>query len=248
MKDIYLVQAGESCGPFDDGDIKEGVASGEFKPRDLAWRPGLTAWVPLHSLEKNRTTLTTTFATEPPAIPSWPIREKNKLFNLTIGLCGLLFVLAMTPYWSCSKNSNNGNSQVAGVVPIAINASTDPVSQTPSSPGKGERLEPVFFKQDSAVLDDLGREVLNRTVTLLQGDNYREFQSITLIGFASSEGEIGQNDGLSMARAESVKAHLLEQGIPKNKVVVVPLGQANKGAEADPNPKMNRRVEISVVR
>jgi len=212
------------------------VASGKFRPRDLAWRPGLTTWVPLHSLEKNRTTLSTTFATEPPPIPPWPVREKNKLFGLSFALCAFLFLLGALLY-------PRGSGENAPPPPPIL-----PTNSIPYAPSKGERLEAVFFEQDSAVLDESGREVLERITVLLQGENYREFQSITLIGFASSEGEIGHNEGLSMARADSVKTHLMERGIPEAKIIVVPLGQANKGAEVDPNPKMNRRVEISVVR
>lgn len=248
MKDIYLVQAGEARGPFDDGEIKEGVASGKLKPKDLAWRPGLAAWVPLHNLEKNRTTLSTTFATEPPPIPPWPVREKNKLFGLSLGLCGLLFLVGLAFYSPSSPalpEAQNKPAETAGFRPSSGNPEVSPAAATPT---KGERLEAVFFEQDSAVLDDSGREVLERVTVLLQGENYREFRSITLIGFASSEGEIGHNEGLSTERAQAVKAHLVDKGLPESKIVVVPLGQANKGAEADPNPKMNRRVEISVVR
>jgi hypothetical protein len=50
MKDIYVVQAGVSTGPFDDSEIKQNLGSGKFRSKDLAWRPGLIAWVPLYSL------------------------------------------------------------------------------------------------------------------------------------------------------------------------------------------------------
>ena len=51
-----------------------------------------------------------------------------------------------------------------------------------------------------------------------------------------------------MERTQAVKNHLVEKGLPDQKIVVAPLGQADKGNPEDRNPEMNRRVEILVVR
>jgi len=241
MKDIYVVQAGVSTGPFDDSEIKQNLGSGKFRSKDLAWRPGLIAWVPLYSLEKNRTTLTTTFATEPPPVPSLFVREKNKLIALTLLLCGLVYLMAQ---FVAPTAKVTPHDQVAGV-------GKPPRSSSPESlksGGKGEKLEAVFFEKDSGVLNASGKQILDRVTTLLKSDDYRGFQSITLIGFSSSEGELDHNDKLSMERTQAVKNHLVEKGLPDQRIVVAPLGQADKGNPEDRNPEMNRRVEILVVR
>jgi len=241
MKDIYVVQAGVSTGPFDDLEVKQNLASGKFRSKNLAWRPGLIAWVPLYSLEKNRTTLTTTFATEPPPVPSLLVREKNKFIAAFLVLCGLVFLL---PKFTTPATNAAASNKLAGISP----SSKSLPPQSPLSEGKGEKLEAVFFEKDSVGLNASGQQVLDRVTTLLMSDNYRGFQSITLIGFASSEGELGHNDNLSMERAQAVKNHLVGKGLPDQKIVLAPLGQADKGNPEDRNPEMNRRVEILVVR
>lgn len=245
MKDIYIVQAGVSTGPFDDQDIKQNLASGKFRPKDLAWRPGLTAWVPLTSLEKNRTTLSTTFATEPPPVPPLVVREKNKLIAATFLLIGLVYLVSKLAPPSTTESSIQ---KPAGIAPPPPTVTPVTTSATPPSQGKGEKLETVFFEKDSAALNDSGQQVLERVTTLLQTENYQGFQTLTLIGFASSEGELDHNDKLSMERAQAVKSHLVGKGLPDQKIVVAPLGQADKGNPEDRNPEMNRRVEILVVR
>jgi len=245
MKDIYIVQGGVSTGPFDDAEIKQNLASGKFRPKDLAWRPGLTAWTPLTSLEKNRTTLSTTFATEPPPVPPLVVREKNKLITAVFLLVGLVFLISkLTPPAATESDAETK----AGFVPVPQPPAVQDQPVNPASEGKGEKLEAVFFEKDSAVVNDSGQQVLERVTTLLQTENYQGFQTITLIGFASSEGEMDHNDKLSMERAQAVKSHLVEKGLPDQKIVVAPLGQADKGNPEDRNPEMNRRVEILVVR
>jgi OOP family OmpA-OmpF porin len=136
------------------------------------------------------------------------------------------------------------HDQVAGV-------GKPPRSSSPESlksGGKGEKLEAVFFEKDSGVLNASGKQVLDRVTTLLNSEDYRGFQSITLIGFSSSEGELDHNEKLSMERTQAVKNHLVEKGLPDQRIVVAPLGQADKGNPEDRNPEMNRRVEILVVR
>ncbi|HET9955987.1 MAG TPA: OmpA family protein, partial [Polyangiaceae bacterium] len=63
-----------------------------------------------------------------------------------------------------------------------------------------------------------------------------------------SRGNAAKNEELSLRRAESVRAHLVTQGIPSDKTRAVGLGSArpvadNNTAEGRAN---NRRVEIIV--
>ena len=47
---IYIHKNEEQLGPFNDAQISEALTSGEFSLEDLAWKEGLTEWVPLRIL------------------------------------------------------------------------------------------------------------------------------------------------------------------------------------------------------
>lgn len=48
MKEIHVNRDGETLGQFSLQEVMAGLASGKFKPSDLAWKPGMDAWSPLN--------------------------------------------------------------------------------------------------------------------------------------------------------------------------------------------------------
>lgn len=46
---IHLARDGSALGIFSGSEVREGLASGRFRPDDLAWREGMPAWTPLSS-------------------------------------------------------------------------------------------------------------------------------------------------------------------------------------------------------
>jgi DNA-directed RNA polymerase subunit RPC12/RpoP len=48
--EIYVYRNGERYGPYLSEDVQAGLNAGTFSKDDLAWRAGLTKWIPLVSL------------------------------------------------------------------------------------------------------------------------------------------------------------------------------------------------------
>jgi outer membrane protein OmpA-like peptidoglycan-associated protein len=242
MKTIYLVQGSESIGPFNDQEIKEGLKSGKWHGRMFAWRPGMKKWAPLSRMEMDRTTVGATFAVEPPPVPSLLERQNKTILFTALAALALVFV------WFVGMRGKPAPQGLPDSSPGAFgDAPAEPaVSPAPSVAVEGERMEAVFFEQGSDQLSSPAGESVGRIGRLLQSPDYREIRVITIVGYASSEGDLAQNETLSKARAMAVKQRLTEMGIDPGKLVILPGGQANKAAENDPNPKMNRRVEIFI--
>lgn len=73
-------------------------------------------------------------------------------------------------------------------------------------------------------------------------------QKITVKGHTDSSGRAGSNNKLSQERANSVKAALVESGVPKENIQAIGVGSSEPVAD-NKNPEgraLNRRVEISV--
>jgi outer membrane protein OmpA-like peptidoglycan-associated protein len=245
MKTIYLVEGSKVIGPFNDSEIKEGLKSGKWHGRIFAWRPGMKKWAPLARMEMDRTTVGATFASEPPPAPSL-LERQNKTMLFTALASLVLFYIWFAGMRGKPTTTTVSNPQSVGTfgsVPVDV-------ALSPADPKtvEGERMEAVFFEQNNDQLSPSAADSVVRIGQLLQTSDYRKSRVITIVGYASSEGDLAQNENLSKSRAVAVKKRLVEMGIDAGKIVILPGGQANKAAENDPNPKMNRRVEIYIGR
>ncbi len=74
------------------------------------------------------------------------------------------------------------------------------------------------------------------------------YKGILVEGHTDSKGKVGDNDTLSLKRAESVRTYLVTRGIPSDKIRASGLGSARSIADnATPDGRANnRRVEIVV--
>jgi hypothetical protein len=92
--DIFIIRDGEQTGPFDEGAVKALLSEGGVRPQDMAWRKGLTRWLPLREVIEPHVA----GSGEPPRLPaadevsgngSSPIREpataKQKAFLKYLG-------------------------------------------------------------------------------------------------------------------------------------------------------------------
>jgi len=266
MKTIYIAIGREAVGPLSHEEVKKGLKDGRWDAKFRIWHPGLENWTPLHQVEMDRSTIVSEFASSPPPIPpSYP--GGKALFGLAgivavIVLC-LFFTRVQEPHLLAENTTHakgGGMQNPPETQTIEEKAPTSqgknsqlkseslPSSTIELSKATGERLEAIFFEKNSSNIDTTADAVLNRSVALLKNSDYPKFSSLTVVGYASSEGSISENETLSLSRANAVKSRLQKAGFLENQIVVMPGGQANKAAEEDPNPKMNRRVEIFVVR
>lgn len=101
---------------------------------------------------------------------------------------------------------------------------------------------PLIFGSGQATLTDLHKRILNNAVLVFDGYPGLE---VTIIGFTDPEGNEASNQGLSLSRAENVKAYLVEQGVAPESLNVNAVGeQGSSGSEVLAG--LERRVEFEV--
>jgi outer membrane protein OmpA-like peptidoglycan-associated protein len=103
----------------------------------------------------------------------------------------------------------------------------------------------VLFATGKYELLPIAREKLNEVAKALKDQG---FKSILVEGHTDSRGNASANEELSFKRADSVRTHLVSQGIPADKIRATGLGSSrpvadNNSTEGRAN---NRRVEIVV--
>lgn len=103
----------------------------------------------------------------------------------------------------------------------------------------------VLFATGKSDLLPIAKDKLTDVAKALKDQGFKE---ITVEGHTDSVGSATKNEELSRQRAESVRTHLISQGIPADKIKAVGLGPSrpvaeNSTAEGRAN---NRRVEIVV--
>lgn len=103
----------------------------------------------------------------------------------------------------------------------------------------------VLFATGKHQLLDIAKDRLNEVAKAIKDQG---FKAIVVEGYTDSRGSETANEQLSLKRAEEVRAHLVSQGIPPNKITAVGRGEAspvadNNTAEGRAN---NRRVELVI--
>ncbi|MFZ5890394.1 MAG: OmpA family protein [Myxococcota bacterium] len=103
----------------------------------------------------------------------------------------------------------------------------------------------VLFATGKSDLLPIAKDKLNEVAKALKDQG---FKAITVEGHTDSVGSATKNEELSRKRAESVRDHLVTQGIPADKIKANGLGSSRPVAEnSTPEGRANnRRVEIVV--
>lgn len=102
----------------------------------------------------------------------------------------------------------------------------------------------INFDLNSAELTEQARANLNEFAKALKDERLRA-ATFVVEGYTDASGEERYNDKLSARRAESVTAFLLANGISRDKVQAVGLGEKNPRVP-DPYDPVNRRVEMRI--
>lgn len=107
---------------------------------------------------------------------------------------------------------------------------------------QGEYFAPIQFEFDSSVLKTESYATLDRLAKELRDTD----GSVTLDGYASSEGSEAYNLNLSKDRANAVRQYLVNAGVAASKITANGYGEANPVASNDTEAGriQNRRVEI----
>lgn len=129
-----------------------------------------------------------------------------------------------------------------------------PLAVSPDDGGPGVRVDParsvdltVFFAYDSARLTPEARIQLEPLGQAL-GSRDLAGQGFLIAGHTDAAGGLAYNRRLSLARARSVKAHLVETyGIAPERLRVHGWGPDRPKDPDAPRARVNRRVEVSLI-
>ncbi len=133
--------------------------------------------------------------------------------------------------------------QASGVVsaPVVVAAAPAPLP-TLEAPKVVVR-EHIRFASDSAVVPTSAQARLKEVAAVLKSDP----RVLTIAGHTDSLGRPDRNVALSLARAEAVKAYLVEQGLAADRLKAVGLGEAHPLASnrTAKGRAQNRRIDIT---
>jgi outer membrane protein OmpA-like peptidoglycan-associated protein len=106
-------------------------------------------------------------------------------------------------------------------------------------------LRGVNFDFDKSNIRKQDVPVLEEAVRTLKAEG---LPTVVATGYTDSVGSEAYNDKLSMRRADSVRAWLVEHGIPRNKIVAEGRGERDPVAsnETEDGRAQNRRVELKI--
>ncbi|HUA76632.1 MAG TPA: OmpA family protein [Acetobacteraceae bacterium] len=103
----------------------------------------------------------------------------------------------------------------------------------------------VFFDWDRYDLTDRAKEIIAEAA---QNSTKVQYTKIQVNGYTDTSGTPQYNMGLSIRRAESVKAQLITDGVPANAIAIMGYGETHLLVPTGPGVRepQNRRVEIII--
>ena len=100
----------------------------------------------------------------------------------------------------------------------------------------------VYFAFNSDKLNSQSMQKLTWVVDKMKRWSDR---TVTLTGYTDLSGNMDYNKFLSLRRAEVVKAYLVSEGVPANRIKILAKGQENPLSKEELNQSLNRRVDIT---
>ncbi len=130
--------------------------------------------------------------------------------------------------------------------PTAAAAPAAPAAAAVPAPTKVTFSSDALFDFDKAVLKPEGKKNLDGLVAKIKGVN---LDVVIAVGHTDSMGPDAYNQRLSLARAEAVKAYLVNQGVPADRVRTEGKGESEPVASNDTREgrAKNRRVDVTVL-
>ena len=103
----------------------------------------------------------------------------------------------------------------------------------------------VFFDWDKATLTDRARQIIREAA---DNSTRVQYTRIEVNGYTDTSGTPRYNMGLSIRRADAVKAELIKDGVPQNAITVQGFGDTQLLVPTGPGVRepQNRRVEIII--
>jgi OOP family OmpA-OmpF porin len=103
----------------------------------------------------------------------------------------------------------------------------------------------VFFDWDKATLTDRARQIIHEAA---DNSTHVQYTRIEVNGYTDTSGTPQYNMGLSVRRANAVKAELIKDGVPANAITTQGFGETHLLVPTGPGVRepQNRRVEIII--
>jgi OOP family OmpA-OmpF porin len=115
----------------------------------------------------------------------------------------------------------------------------------PAPPVQPARSYLVFFDWDKATLTDRARQIIREAA---DNSTHVQYTRIEVNGYTDTSGTPQYNMGLSMRRADAVKAELIKDGVPVAAIATRGFGETHLLVATGPGVRepQNRRVEIII--
>lgn len=185
---------------------------------------------------------------------------RKKSLSLLITIMLLLLIGSAGYYFLNSKKAIDSTSTITpeketeavekSAIPldtVTEKVSTENISEN-ENPKKSSELEnkiPASFEKGSSEIVAVDEVVIKQISDYLEAN---PSSSITVNGYASSEGKLSVNNKISQDRANALKKHLVEKGISANRITAIGKGIKNPISTNDTEEgrQKNRRVEINL--
>jgi outer membrane protein OmpA-like peptidoglycan-associated protein len=121
-----------------------------------------------------------------------------------------------------------------------------PPEPPPPPPQPLPELMGIGFELDSAKITMVSKPILERAFELLDSHPH---VVVEISGHTSSEGDPARNVALSQARADAVKAYLVDKGISADRIKTAGHGAEDPVADntSDAGRRKNRRIEFRIL-
>jgi OOP family OmpA-OmpF porin len=120
-----------------------------------------------------------------------------------------------------------------------------PPAPAPAPAAAPARSYLVFFDWDKATLTDRARQIIHEAA---DNSTHVQYTRIEVNGYTDTSGTPQYNMGLSVRRANAVKAELIKDGVPANAITTQGFGETHLLVPTGPGVRepQNRRVEIII--
>lgn len=187
-------------------------------------------------------------------------KPRKKSPSLILVIVFLILIGSAGYYFLNSKEATNSSSTITpkketeivekSAIPadtLTKKSSVENISKVENTvkPSELENKIPASFEKGSSEIVAIDEVVIKQISDYLKAN---PSSSITVNGYASSEGELSVNNKISQNRASALKKHLVEKGISENRIIAIGKGIENPIATNNTKEgrKKNRRVEINL--